>query len=480
MAGNLFHAIPTAFDLLALATCLGALSCRLWVLPPTAAMPPDALRADALLVPLWRLFVVCIAALIVTSVGELVGRTAEMSGRPLSAILPVLPTVLFRTHYGHVWLVRPVALAGLWMGWWVGRQRLHSRAIPGCMLGVGALIALTRSASGHAADWGDLTLPELIDWLHLLSGLLWGGGLLVLSGIVLPAVIKLPDQRRRLIADIAGRFSALAGVALAGVLLTGMYNAWQQVGTFRALWDTPYGQTLIAKLLLVLPLLILGALNHYISVPLLQGWAGRPVTRRRLLHTVLVFRYLVTGRRKLQRARTVRQWTRKVATEAILVVGVLLSTAFLLHGVPGRHASHTRHVADEETALSAPIRIPMQALHEHGGVPPGWRLRVPPGNLPRGREVFVAMKCYTCHAVRGEDFHQATTPLGPELTGMGAHHPDAYILESILNPNAVIVEGPGYTGPDGQSIMPDYRDRLTIGQLIDLVAYLKSLREDRH
>jgi uncharacterized protein involved in high-affinity Fe2+ transport len=42
----------------------------------------------------------------------------------------------------------------------------------------------------------------------------------------------------------------------------------------------------------------------------------------------------------------------------------------------------------------------------------------------------------------------------------------------------VILAGPGYTGPDGRSIMPDYRDSLTLGELVDLVAYIKSLGGD--
>jgi hypothetical protein len=42
---------------------------------------------------------------------------------------------------------------------------------------------------------------------------------------------------------------------------------------------------------------------------------------------------------------------------------------------------------------------------------------------------------------------------GPELTGMGGHHPAEYFAESLLTPNAVIVKGPGYAGPDGRSIM---------------------------
>jgi mono/diheme cytochrome c family protein len=120
----------------------------------------------------------------------------------------------------------------------------------------------------------------------------------------------------------------------------------------------------------------------------------------------------------------------------------------------------------------------MEELHKHGGVPPDWRLTVPPGDPGAGREVFVNLECYKCHAIEGEHFpHAAKGPedAGPDLTGMGSHHPPEYFLESILNPNAVIVTGPGHTGPDGLSIMPDYRDSLTVAELIDLVAYMQSL-----
>lgn len=58
---------------------------------------------------------------------------------------------------------------------------------------------------------------------------------------------------------------------------------------------------------------------------------------------------------------------------------------------------------------------------------------------------------------------------------MGQNHPAEYLAESILNPNRVLIEGPGFTGPDGLSKMPEYADTMTLRQLIDLVAYLKSL-----
>ncbi len=68
--------------------------------------------------------------------------------------------------------------------------------------------------------------------------------------------------------------------------------------------------------------------------------------------------------------------------------------------------------------------------------------------------------------------------VGPELMGMGSHHPAEYFAESILAPNAVIVDGPGFAGPDGRSIMPSYADSLSVTQLVDLVAFLKSLTGD--
>jgi mono/diheme cytochrome c family protein len=123
----------------------------------------------------------------------------------------------------------------------------------------------------------------------------------------------------------------------------------------------------------------------------------------------------------------------------------------------------------------------MDELHQHGGVPPGWHFTMPPGDPKEGRAVFVTLECYACHAVKGESFPTAAKgaeDVGPELTGMGSHHPTEYLAESLVNPNAVIVTGAGYTGSDGLSRMPDYGDVLTVRQLIDLVAYIKSLTAD--
>jgi mono/diheme cytochrome c family protein len=126
---------------------------------------------------------------------------------------------------------------------------------------------------------------------------------------------------------------------------------------------------------------------------------------------------------------------------------------------------------------SPPKPITMEELHRAGGVPRGWKFTLPAAGDPkRGREVFAKLECAKCHEIK-PDFPKTggAGDVGPELTGMGAHHPAEYFAQSILDPNAVILAGPGYVGPDGRSIMPDYRDSLSVTELVDLVAYIKSL-----
>src|SRR5262245_41291750 len=129
-------------------------------------------------------------------------------------------------------------------------------------------------------------------------------------------------------------------------------------------------------------------------------------------------------------------------------------------------------------APPSPIRITMEQLHAQGGVPRHWKFLMPLGDAAEGRKVFVAMECFACHEVKGEKFPETSkTPrgAGPDLTGMGEHHPAEYFAESVLNPNRVIVFGTGYSGADGLSKMPSYADTMTLRQLVDVVAYLKSL-----
>jgi Cytochrome c len=86
---------------------------------------------------------------------------------------------------------------------------------------------------------------------------------------------------------------------------------------------------------------------------------------------------------------------------------------------------------------------------------------------------LIKLQCFACHLIQGERFAAPTQP-EPELTGIGRRDP-GYLVEWIMNPDAMIVDGSGYTDAQGLSVMPDYRERLAVSDLIDLVAYLKNL-----
>ena len=150
-------------------------------------------------------------------------------------------------------------------------------------------------------------------------------------------------------------------------------------------------------------------------------------------------------------------------------ISLILLLFFALSTAQGQHT---------ESHSDGAVRITMEALHAAGGVPPGWKFTLPPGDTEAGLETFIEMQCYVCHMVQGVTFpsHPTRREPGPDLTGMGAHHPASYFAESIIHPNAVIVTGPGYTDSNGRSRMPEYGE-MTLAQLIDLVAYISSLRE---
>jgi copper resistance protein D len=363
---TILDALPTAIDLLALVIGLGALGCRLWILPTVQAVSDNA-GLGAMFNSLWQLLLICLAGLTMASLGELLGRATEMSGLSFPDVISLLPSIFLHTHYGWVWLLRVLALIGLWMGWCLGKRRRQSRLLPLVMFAAGAFVAWTRSASGHAADGGDLSFAVCMDWLHIMASALWGGGLITLGAVVLPHVVKLPE-RRRLTAALARRFSMLAGVALAGVLLSGLYNAWRQVGSFSATWQTPYGRTLLVKLFLVMPLLALGGLNHYSSVPRLQRWSGRPSTRGSRQLSLLLTRRLAFGQHKRRAVQLVRRFIHRVRAEALVVVAVLMCTAVLLHGAPARHAAHTRYgrtYPGVPLARSGEMRLRATSLSRH-------------------------------------------------------------------------------------------------------------------
>jgi putative copper export protein len=299
---------------LALATLVGGLVVELVVLPRAAPVVDGARRR------LRRLGVLCLVVLLATTAADLVTRAQTMAGGALPAAIAALPAVLTHTHFGAVWVAR-FALLALALALAGGR----SSALRVTSLGLALAIALTTTLTGHAADWGDLTLSAGIDWVHVVATTAWTGGLIALALAVLREARQWPLG---VLAGCMRRFSRLAGFCVAVVLATGLYNAWVQLPGPAALVTTIYGRALAVKLLLVLGLLWLGALNRYRVIPALDR--DRPA----------VFRESSCGSRPAP-----SRLNAYVAREAVLAVLVFACTAVLVDSTPPRHVEHGEHRA---------------------------------------------------------------------------------------------------------------------------------------
>ncbi len=318
----------TFADLLALTSCLGALACRLWIVPSDGVS--DDLshifrRATAIIGG-------CVAVLAGTSLGLLWWHATELSGAPALQSLAVLPAVLTQTHLGHAWAVRAMAVAALG-GLWVAARRDPDREVLWwLMLAVGALLACSRSASGHAADAGDFSFGEWVDWAHLVAISVWAGSVLVVPAIVLPALTRAASVAPRFVAQFARRFSRSSGLALGIVVLAGGYIAWRRLGSWPALVDTAYGRTLAVKLLLVAVAVALGAVNRFVHVRRIDAWARQAVAPSRAIGSRLATRF----------ANTVR-------LEAAVLVAVVGAASVLLQQMPPGMAMNMAAGTREQT-----------------------------------------------------------------------------------------------------------------------------------
>ena len=180
--------------------------------------------------------------------------------------------------------------------WWIGWAALS--------LGLLA----TSTLSGHTSVARPLALAVITDLLHLVSGGIWFAGIVVLA-FVLPDGWAGQDAlgRLRLLTPAIVRFSNLALVSIAALLITGTLNSLFHIGKLSDLWETGYGRALSIKILLFLAILALGGLNHLF-------------VRRRLE------RALEAGRKEPAEG----VFRKTIATELLIGVLVLGVTGFLV------------------------------------------------------------------------------------------------------------------------------------------------------
>ena len=367
---TLLHIFVRWLEFMGLMTLVGGLAFQSLILPPSLLSRQNYQIMER---HFRRVQAGSLVLVVLTSLADLILRTLMMSGGSLATLGFALPAVLRKTHFGTVWIARIGLLWLLGIAWWLRRQgmattprllwiaRLGRLGLLGMtwwlrLLGVTAsprfigasffaasLVALTTTLSGHAADWGDMTVPVLVDWLHLLAVSIWIGGLFTF-GFVLKRSLAVPgvEEMVHALSSIARPFSKIAAGCVAVFLATGLYNSWLQVGSISALVDAAYGWTLLVKLALVGGILMIAAVNRYYFLALLVHRAGEA--------DGLIFR---TIRRFTSASQS--QFSRFVRLEWIIVVVALACSALLTQLMPARHVRHLEH---------------LKSLEHHGGHPP--------------------------------------------------------------------------------------------------------------
>ncbi len=104
-------------------------------------------------------------------------------------------------------------------------------------------------------------------------------------------------------------------------------------------------------------------------------------------------------------------------------------------------------------------------------------LVVPIGDAQAGREAFIALGCPSCHSVEGDSELRepvAAVPvpvLGPAIGKLSP----GKIASSIVSPSHVISKEVESKTEGELSPMADLTEAMTVRQLVDLVAYVRSL-----
>jgi copper transport protein len=221
----------------------------------------------------WRVWWVLVA---VAAAGLVVSMVALL--RLLDAGPGDIGTLLSETRWGTAWIVQAAGL-GLSAAVAVALLARPGEAAgpspgTGWALGIGLPLVATAVAvswGGHAAAGTDAGLGTGIDAVHLVASGVWLGGLAALLAIVPRARRRLDDPAGlRLCAGVIVRFSGVAIACVAAVVVTGVYRALAELGSFSDFVDTAYGRALLVKLALFAVLLVGGAYNRLVLHPRLE------------------------------------------------------------------------------------------------------------------------------------------------------------------------------------------------------------------
>jgi copper transport protein len=293
--------------------------------------------------------------------------TAEFAIRSvfaLSALTPLVRASAFGRGYLDLELCFALFVAAAAVSIWLDRPDRSRRSIAELLALGGALLAAAASLivpglAGHAAQTSPRGASVAFDWLHLVSGAVWVGGLLGL----LVLWWSLPAGRR--VAGLAVCVPRFSNVAFASVLVligSGIGASLVHLPTLGSLWQTSYGKALVVKIAVLAAALLLAALNLLRTKPRLAAYERRQELGK---PAALLLRRLVSG-------------------EAVLVAGAVFVAAVLSSLAPpskalaevGKAAAHVGPGPVTSVVDSAGYRLAFHIDPNRAAVPSSFAVEI--------------------------------------------------------------------------------------------------------
>ncbi|HZR94661.1 MAG TPA: CopD family protein [Gaiellaceae bacterium] len=252
--------------------------------------------ADAFLARARRLLFGSVALGVAAGIAGILLQGATAAGTSvLSAAKPSVVRDVAKTDFGMMWSIR----VGVWLVFAlvlalaVRRERAPvlrpatlssagqamSRRFPHpklALVGLAPLAFLTLSPAlaGHAHTESPTWALVPANAFHVLAMSAWLGGITMIAFALPKATRRLQTtDRTRLLAGVVGRFSTLAGIAIAVVVATGLIQSLVLVRHLHNLVDTGYGKSVLVKICVLTGILALGAVNRQRLVPALRRQA---------------------------------------------------------------------------------------------------------------------------------------------------------------------------------------------------------------
>lgn len=161
--------------------------------------------------------------------------------------------LIFETQSGGYWMTRAgiALLVGVAASFLGEAPRRTAVALMGCV----GVYLWAYTATSHAAASTGSAWARGLDFVHGMAALTWIGA------VVGVAVAARLGSRHAPWRELMSRFSLTASAMVFLLLATGFLSGFVEVDAMSKLWETRYGAILVAKLVLMVPLLGVAAYN---------------------------------------------------------------------------------------------------------------------------------------------------------------------------------------------------------------------------